>query len=173
MKTPTTLDTTIINLSYTNLKITLSFMEIMRNSIAFLDIDWEKLTRPQKERLKDDIQLTSDGVNHMLKAQKYFKMAVAEVEAIEQRMDAKTDFKNFDLGTIGSLELQAVELVYTMLTEGSLENTKKIHTYLHKFKWPEELKSAYDSLMNQRNQLAREYNERNKKEIENGKLQPA
>lgn len=172
-KEQSALDLAIINLAYSNLKNSLSYFMTMQRALPQIELDWDNLSRKEKDTIISDLKLTSNGVRLLQQAERYYNGLISTLEKLEILMDGKASVKHFDLGTIAALELQAVELIYTMLAEGNAENAKKIHRYLQKFKWQPEFKEAYENLMTQRNELAKQYNERHKEEIKEGKLQSA
>lgn len=139
----TKIDDTIINLAYLYIKGATYLMDVMTRAVKSLALDKE-ITPEAKRALKDDLNFTSRAVQMLGQAQESYKRMMHCLEAVENELDKHVAPETYDYGMANMLDLLSADLVYLSLCHGEPEKEKKIHDYLKKFKWPEDLKSCYD-----------------------------
>lgn len=138
-----TVDDTIINMAYAYITGAEYLMEVMTKSVKQYCLE-QTISKEQKQALKEDLGFTSQSVHYLIEAGKSFKLMMHYLDKVEAGMNTHLTNPNlYDWGLANMMDLVSVNLVYMTLTNGSAERETKIHNYLKKFTWTEELKEAY------------------------------
>lgn len=140
-----TVDDTVINLSYLYVMGASYLMQVMTDSVQSLKLN-ENFTKEQKRTLRTDGHFTWKATQYLCKAQDDFKALMRDLDIVESELNKRIKPELYNYGVANMLDLMSADMVYMTLCCENDVNNKKVHQYLQKFSWPDDLKRAYDLL---------------------------
>lgn len=141
-KTFPNIDDTVINLSYLYVMGASYLMGVLTSAVKNLKLD-EDFTKEQKRCLRTDGHFTWKAVQYLSRAQDDFKALMRDLDIVESELNKRVKPELYNYGVANMLDLLSVDLTYLTLCCDNNVNSKKVHTYLQKFSWPDDLRSAY------------------------------
>lgn len=138
-------DDTIINLSYLYVMGAAYMLQVLTESVKTLKLN-ENFTKEQKRTLRRDGDFTWKAVQYLCKAQDDYKALMRDLDIVESELNKRVKPELYNYGVANMLDLLSADLVYMTLCCENDVNNRKVHNYLQKYSWPDDLRKAYDML---------------------------
>ena len=138
-------DDTIINLSYLYVMGAAYMLQVLTLSVKTLKLN-ENFTKEQKRTLRRDGDFTWRAVQYLCKAQDDYKALMRDLDIVESELNKRVKPELYNYGVANMLDLLSADLVYMTLCCENDVNNRKVHNYLQKYSWPDDLRKAYDML---------------------------
>lgn len=138
-------DDTIINLSYLYVMGAAYMLQVLTESVKTLKLN-EDFTKEQKRALRRDGDFTWRAVQYLCKAQDDYKALMRDLDIVESELNKRVKPELYNYGVANMLDLLSADLVYMTLCCENDVNNRKVHNYLQKYSWPDDLRKAYDML---------------------------
>lgn len=148
-----TIDQTLIDLAYLEIKEATYIFDVLSDTAKNLALD-EEYTPEVKKKLKNDLNFTSKAVQYLTRAQEGYKTMMKSLEQVEAELDKRVkSAEYYEMGIANMLQKLQYDVVIMTLLDDNEENDRKITNYLQKFKWPEDLKRCVETIRRNRNRF--------------------